>query len=429
MVEYTPGGGMGTTTEVIVALKLLSKQFEEGMKNVIKKTDVQFTRLNKTQKKVNQEANSWIQIQRKMVMSMLGVMFFGMMLTRTFMGLLTPAADVFGIFELWSTTLMVLFIPIMEILMPLFVEMITMLMEMPDGLKMALGLFVLLGLIFGVILTTIGQLGLGLSSFMAFITGKEFPLLLKNLKGIMEYGDVVIGITLALYGFKEIQDAIDKIQKGVTLKAKLSGVSDLFGGLATEALAIGLVTGDKAMKKQAGAFAVGSVILELITSNISGDAYNFFDSLKLALKGAFGAGLMGFGIQGAFVVFSALLLIDWAWKGGGDKFRNLIEDIQNKVSTIGRGLKQTIPAIDWQGPFTFKASKNERDFIWRPGQSPVSISPNDTLIGKESGGGFGNNITINQTINAKVNDMREFEYLIKDNNTRLVQDIRRLSTV
>ncbi|MBU0791906.1 MAG: hypothetical protein KKC55_15770 [Gammaproteobacteria bacterium] len=65
------------------------------------------------------------------------------------------------------------------------------------------------------------------------------------------------------------------------------------------------------------------------------------------------------------------------------------------------------------------------DFIWRPGSAPMAFSPSDTLIGTKGGAGGG--IVINQTLNVNVSDAEQIRRLIAESNSRLVDDLRRIT--
>lgn len=104
-------------------------------------------------------------------MEMLGVMFFGQMLQKTFAGLLQPAAEAYGIFDLWGATLLVVFLPVMELLAPMLIGFMTWLMDLGPGMKLAIGLFTLFGLVLAIVLGIMGAFALGIGSFLltAFI--------------------------------------------------------------------------------------------------------------------------------------------------------------------------------------------------------------------------------------------------------------------
>jgi len=97
-------------------------------------------------------------------MEMLGVMFFGMMLQRTFMGLLQPVLEAFGVFDLFRIMLLVLFLPVMEMIFPVLLKIMDWFITLPDPVKKAMGIFVLLGAAVGAILFVIGAFALGIGS-------------------------------------------------------------------------------------------------------------------------------------------------------------------------------------------------------------------------------------------------------------------------
>ena len=79
--------------------------------------------------------------------------------------------------------------------------------------------------------------------------------------------------------------------------------------------------------------------------------------------------------------------------------------------------------------FTGEGSKPLEDFLIRPGMNPISFSPADTIIGTKTPGAIGKGQTtiyINPTYSVNVSDRYEFERLLKDNNTKMVEDVRRL---
>ena len=82
-------------------------------------------------------------------MEMLGVMFFGKMLQKTFTGLLRPIMEVFGIFDMFKTMLKVLFLPIMKVLFPFFLKLFKAVINMSPAMKKMIGWFVVAGVVIG----------------------------------------------------------------------------------------------------------------------------------------------------------------------------------------------------------------------------------------------------------------------------------------
>lgn len=150
-------------------------------------------------------------------MEMLGVMFFGMAMQRMFKSMLRPALELTGVFEIWRTTLQLLFLPmallIFSFLMPLF----TWLINLSDETKLFIGKLVLFGLAIGTVLLIIGTLALGIGSmivaFGSFLTIidrllPDITILGVNLSSIVEGA---LGIGIAVVAWKALKVVIGGI--------------------------------------------------------------------------------------------------------------------------------------------------------------------------------------------------------------------------
>ena len=104
-------------------------------------------------------------------MEMLGVMFFGMALQRFFTGLLKPALQMAGIFDLINTVLGIVFLPIVLALLDPILALANFLMNMSEGAKLALGKIVIFGAILGSVLFLIGTFALGIGSIILAFGG------------------------------------------------------------------------------------------------------------------------------------------------------------------------------------------------------------------------------------------------------------------
>ena len=104
-------------------------------------------------------------------MEMLGVMFFGMGLARFFTGLLQPALKLVGLFEIWGAVLGVLFLPIALKLLEVLLPIMDWLIVLPEPVKMAIGIFVLLAAIFFNMIFLIGMFALGIGSLIQAFGG------------------------------------------------------------------------------------------------------------------------------------------------------------------------------------------------------------------------------------------------------------------
>ncbi len=166
-------------------------------------------------------------------MEMLGVMFFGMMLQRIFIGFLRPVMEAFGVFDLFRIMLLTLFLPVMEILFPPLLKIMEFFMNLPEPVQKAIGIFTLLGAAIGALLFIIGSFALGLGSLIlvfpsigvavqglgAILAGSFAPLL-----GIVA---IVVAVLIGMFlAWKENFLGMKKI-----VATFIEGIKQWFGGL------------------------------------------------------------------------------------------------------------------------------------------------------------------------------------------------------
>lgn len=192
---------MATIEErIIVSIEALSKGFNQtfnqlqknfqGLNQVLTASNQQFrdmsTRTGELNSRLKNMNNPLARVAfgfrkataglRGFRMELLGVLFFGMAMQNMFMSLLRPAADVFGIFELWTTTLQVFFLPIMEEIFPHLLNLMDVLMNMDPATQKIVGGIVALGVALGSIFLLLGQLALGIGALF----GTSFPVLVAE---------------------------------------------------------------------------------------------------------------------------------------------------------------------------------------------------------------------------------------------------------
>ena len=382
-------------------------------------------------------------------MELLGVMFFGMMLQRVFMRMLQPAMETFGLFELFSTMLLVLFLPIMPTVLELFMKLFNWIMELSPETKKLIGWLAILGFIIGTVLMVIGTFGLGIGSILKLIaflgpsTASTGAAIAKVGMGISATFAVVIAAIITVIAFFyvmyiAIKENFMNIQANVA--GFIEGIKQLFGGL------IEVVKG----------------IMELFNAILAGDLDLVIAALKRILQGVvdFLIGLGKYLFHGWSIVIKTFLrilngifnivkevfnrIIDWLDdKFFGGLLRKFFDWGKNIVLQIVAGIKSVISLVQdtlWKalGPFgkviksigggissIFKGKKD--DFIWRPNQGAVSINPNDTVVGFKgnppSMGGKG--VTLNTYNYINVSDKAEFERMLQEHDNKLLQDIRR----
>jgi hypothetical protein len=186
---------------ITVNILAIADKFQETIKHVnrtIRGLDENMNKINTNNKKLVNSNN-------KLVMAMLGTMFFGMALTRMFGGMLKPAADMLGIFDIWQITLSVFFLPVMKDLLPLFLKLVNYFLNLNPEMQKIIGYFVLIGLALGITLSILGQLGLGILSLIALWK-------LFGITGLLS----TISITLAIAAIALMAFAIYKNWGGIT---------------------------------------------------------------------------------------------------------------------------------------------------------------------------------------------------------------------
>ena len=103
---------------------------------------------------------------------MLSTMFFGMALQRVMQGLLQPAAQAAGIFDIWGTVLLVTFLPVMLAILPYLLQFMDFMLSLDPSIQKAIGVIVIIAAALGGLLMMLGQLALFISGGgMVFLSG------------------------------------------------------------------------------------------------------------------------------------------------------------------------------------------------------------------------------------------------------------------
>ena len=109
---------------------------------------------------------------RRFRAELLSVLFFGMMMSRFFLGLLQPAFDLVGIFELWNTILTLTFLDTgLQVLDKFMIPFFNFVTSLSPELQSLIGVFVLFGFGIGSVLSLLGQIGLGIFGLQTLFPG------------------------------------------------------------------------------------------------------------------------------------------------------------------------------------------------------------------------------------------------------------------
>jgi len=185
----------GETTKMVRSLKNLAN----GQQAVTDRT----YRLTDGQRKLEKSVKKTSKAVKRFHFEWLGVMFAGMALYRVFGGLIRTQMELWGIMELFGAAMTVVLLPLMEALTPLFLDLADALMNLSPEMKTALGIFILIGAVFGLILFVLGQVMLGVGS-MAIAFGISGAGILAS----------IAPIALALFGIILIVMGVYDIVKG-----------------------------------------------------------------------------------------------------------------------------------------------------------------------------------------------------------------------
>jgi hypothetical protein len=330
-------------------------------------------------------------------MEMLGVMFFGMAMANMFSNMLKPAAQVFGIFELWTSTLQVVFLPIMQLVAPLLINLMLFFMGLPGPAKIAIGALAIFGLLLGKILFIVGTLALGLGSLFQTSLPALLAGAIKSIAGFVSAAFSIIGAFVAI----------------------------------AVVIVIGMVV---AWRENFGNFREWFRLMWIGIVNIFSGVINIIKGIFMVLVGFF---TLNFGM-----IFDGWKLM---WAGIKDIVVGAVRFIVGLVTSLGLGVWRVIKGL-WDKMKQFwnwvKSKANKLpgvnlgvntgdikgfdDVIWRPGQAPIAISPQDTVMafkGAAPGGGI--SVEQNITVTGSLRD--ELVEIVNEANSRLVGDIKRLS--
>jgi len=347
---------------------------------------------------------------RRLTMGMLGVMFFGMMLQGTFMGLLQPVMQAYGVMELFSNTLLVVFTPLMNTLYPILLNIMEWFMNLPDPVKKLIGQITIFAAVFGTVLTVLGQAGVFLGAIIAL--GNPIGAMFLGIAGVAAgvFTALIAGGSLTKESistsfttmFEFITTAFNKAFDFLTSIDWMQVWTDFFDfakngvTLATNFLA-NLWDRFKEWADTIDWVEIWTKFLDFsldVALQLSGLLTHIFDDIMEWAKDTDWSKVIGklfeWGVGISNIIwafFGNILDYDW-WSLGG-----------KILKAIGRGIGYAwnnfwskllgIPVEEGVfGPGTAYG-----DFIWRAGQAPIAISPQDNIVGYKGAtppGGGGN---------------------------------------
>ena len=340
------------------------KQVAEGMTDVSKKAKASQERVTKGSQKFRYE--------------LLSVMFFGMMLTRVFGGMLNPIAEVYGLFDLLRWVFIDMTIGLMDDFYDDIINLTEALTSLDPSVKKAASSLAVFGLVVGIVLTYIGAISLGIEGIK-----KAFPTLIGGLgkvSGALKSVGLVGGtlaavlaiITVVLVGiwlawednWRNIQVYMANFWAG--LEMAIEGALDIITGIID--LALAMISGD---------FEAASVAWDKIADGIQkflvglvGAAISIIQVIITAIARV----LYGLGVfLGKVLVAITAWISDAASKFvaggltmGADFVEAIAQGIRNAANSVKSALQGVIDLLP--GPL-----KDLFNAIWDTGGSILSL--------------------------------------------------------
>ena len=334
-------------------------------------------------------------------MEMLGVMFFGMMISRTFTGLMKTSMEWVGVTEILSEALGILFLPIALKLLDWALVFLEFVQKIPDDMKLWIGVAVLLAAVLGGILFIVGSLALGIGSLiMAF-------------GGMAGISSIISSIGSVFAAFGGVILAVIAIVVAVII-GMYTAWRDNFMNM--KAVVSNFIDGVK--KIFAGLWEMIKGVVNIVLGLLSGDFEKFSKGIKQLFSG------LGDFIVGVFkAVGNGIMAI---LIGIINAIRNVINVMFKAGAAIGNFLSGK--GFTTQGALQIP-SFDTGGVVPGPVGSPMPIIAHggERVIPTKGGNSSGEQIVMNVTYNVNVSDKREFENMLRTNNIKLAEDVRRIS--
>jgi len=153
-----------------------SKRGISGVKKAMSEAGLSFNKngdvvnlFGKKVKNVDDAMKKGLRTTKKFNMNMLGTMFAGMAITRVFGGLIKSQLELWGITDLFSSMWTVVFLPVMESILPIILKIVEWFMNLSETTRKNIGIFVIAAAIFGTLLTVVGSVALAIKSISGII--------------------------------------------------------------------------------------------------------------------------------------------------------------------------------------------------------------------------------------------------------------------
>ena len=459
---------MATEENIIVRIRAITEGFAKPIQNISSNVGRMSTGFSKAFGAMSMVGGAVVKVFSALKRALggfrpewLSVMFISMMLSQVFSGMVQSVLKLTGLFEFWEGVLATILIPVLMPMLEILFRIFEWFLSLPEPVQNLIGILIIAGTAFFGIVSILSQLILMFSSF-GISMGTMMVLLAP-------FALLLGGVAIALFKFGDETDALaDKlvnlIDRGVAFVVGfIERIGSFFEQNQTKILEIS--------NKIMNALLNG---LMIIIDKISPFVLLFIDTLKqffethkkklyevagklmdlfIAFAITFLPNVLELGKVILEKILNAIKTNKEILQKAFEEFLGLMENIIIELipsfieigvtiaKAIFKGIAQYGSSLGaraiesaFKGGKFDTSSKNynpfnigtplKNDFIWRPGQPPISISPSDTLVGTKSGFGAGA-VSINQNNTFYVADRNEWSRLIEDNNRRLVDDIKR----
>ena len=353
--------------------------------------------------------------------SWLSVMFAGMALNRVFGGLIKSQMQLFGVTDLFGGVLTLVLLPIMQLLLPFFLWLAEILMNLSPETKTLIGVMIILGAIFGIVLLVVGQVMLavqGLGSIFGLAGSAALIAILGVVVILIGLGFVIAGIITIVRNWGEDWG---KVIKGMIMVVIGLGIITL--GVLLVMAAAGVATATI----MAIAMTAGIILIIAAIALFVAYAITHWEEVKENWK------LLWAIMENIFITAWNYIITKWE-KGINDIIR-MVNVLLPKKYEIGfvslSGYKKELNDINALAKeIAIQRAERERAL-----ESTKAKEGATSFIGKivpeeyqgMIGGGTQNNqeININNSNTFNVSDKEEMQKMLDENNIKLVDDIKR----
>lgn len=320
------------STRKVLSLRKAHKRLNGTLSmSALRRTTGNLRRFNSELDKTRRKTNSAKESLGRFKMELLGIMFFGMAIAGFFTAMLQPAMDAFGVFDLISIMLMMLFLPAAQKTSEKLIGLLGVIDNLSPAQKELISTIALIGVAFGTFLFILGQVSLGFDSLWKkiLVIKKAAPVIkLLGLVSKMSMGAILFWVALIIIALAALwmiwKHNFGNIREYT--KIVVDGILNVVGGIITVISGIlktvaglfeGFITGDFTMFKDG------------ISDIMDGLKQIFVDGFANIILG-----VIGFGLD-----FTTALV-----NGVETALENLIEKITGKKVDIHKALMSLMPA-------------------------------------------------------------------------------------